>query len=148
MNKLLFPLALGLVLGLPTKVFAHAVQTNFVMTSDLELQSVFSTGEPFQQAEVKVFAPNNPNEPWLQGTTDEKGNFSFKPDPSIPGNWEVQIGEGGHADYLTVPVTEQGVDEKQISDSDPLPAWLVLAAGVSTIGTCGGVVWTLNRRRR
>lgn len=115
MKKILFPLAALTVLALPTSALGHSVETNYVFNDQLELQSLFSTGEPLQGATVQVFSPENPEQPWLEGKTDAEGRFAFEPDTQIPGNWEVMIRDQGHGDILTVPVDEQGVDVNLIS---------------------------------
>lgn len=116
-RKLLAPLVLLAIVGLAPRSLAHMVESNYILTDQLEFTSTFSTGEPFASAPVKVYAPNNREKPWLEAKTDANGKFAFKPDPNIPGNWEVQIGEGGHFDSYTVPVAAQGVQLDQIVDA-------------------------------
>jgi nickel transport protein len=115
MQKFFLPLATLAVLASSTPALGHAVETRYVFDDKLELQSLFSNGEPFQDATVQIFSPDNPEEPWLEGKTDAEGKFSFAPDTQLPGNWEVMIKEKGHGDILTVPVDEQGVDVTLIS---------------------------------
>ena len=55
-------------------------------------------------AQVTVYAPDEPSTPWTKGTTDEEGRFSFVPDPSQPGNWEVRVRQAGHGDIISIPV--------------------------------------------
>lgn len=116
-SKLLMPLLLLAALGLPSRVLAHAMQTNYVLedANNVQFTAVFSTGEPLKNAKVKIYAPNNPSQPLMESQTDEKGQFTFKPDQNIPGEWEVSIGEAGHQDILTVPVTQKGVNLNDIS---------------------------------
>lgn len=116
MKKLIFtlPLLLG-VLGMQSKSIAHTMFTNYLLNDELEFQSTYSTDEVAANAEVYVYAPNNFDEPWLEARTDEEGRFSFLPDTSIPGDWEVQIIDEGHGEVLIVPVTEDGVDYENIS---------------------------------
>ncbi len=138
-------LALG-ILGLPARVLAHAVETNYFLSSDesLELQSVYSNGEPMAGAEVNIYAPGA-SEPWKTIQTDEEGKFSFQPDHARQGEWEVEImQDGGHGDALTVPVSNQGVDVDSISQIDvsdadyaSLPQALLGAIAASGILTAG-----------
>ena len=140
MNKL--RLATGLMLlalAMPTKVLAHAIETNYLLLlSKLEFQSTFSTGEPVQGAEVKVFAPNDMSQPWKTIITDEEGRFAFVPDPAILGNWEVEIKQEGHEDYWTVPVGSNGIKEDQISQEHQLDLHL---AGFGKAGSCQLLTW-------
>lgn len=153
MNKtlLLLPVLLG-ILATPAKTLAHAMETNFQFLDKLEFQSVYSSGEPAKKAKVIVYAPNNPDEPWMVGETDEQGKFSFLPDKSIPGDWEVEFEQEGHGDILTVPVNEKGVDVDNISQVhstdihygatplNPLQS-ILITAGV-------GATWFLALRKR
>ena len=119
MNKVLFASLILLAgLGIPSKVLAHAVETNYLLSSDLEIKSNYSTGEPLEKAEVVIYAPNNPSEPWMVGNMDEQGRFSFMPDLSIPGDWEVQINQEGHEDFLTIPVKDKKIEVDEISKVD------------------------------
>lgn len=123
-KPLLFGLLLSLALLLfPANAFAHAVETNYRLVSDaLEVQSVFSTGEAFQNAEITVYSPEDPEKPWFKGKTDENGKFVFKPDPAMRGQWAIEIGEGSHWDRLDIPVSDRGIDMESITLSpDPAP---------------------------
>ena len=117
MKKFLLPLAALALLSTPQKAFGHAVETNFLFEDELQIQTLFSTGEPLTDAKVQIFSPDNPEKPWLEGTTDAEGRFAFEPDTQLPGNWEIIIQEKGHGDILTVPVDAQGVDVNLISDA-------------------------------
>lgn len=115
---LLFGLAIA-----PKAVFAHAVETNYQMIADsLEIQSTFGTEEVFPNAPIVVYSPDNPTEPWLEGTTDAEGKFVFNPDPSIAGEWSIEIGEDSHWDRLTIPVDDRGIDLDEIGRLDEPPA--------------------------
>ncbi|MCM1984101.1 hypothetical protein [Lyngbya confervoides] len=112
------PLTLLSVLTLASgQALAHSVQTDYLLSpeSELSLDVTFSTGEPLQEAPVKVYAPNNPEKPWLEGTTDASGKFTFLPDSALAGDWTVEIGEYDHADILTVPVNQGGIQINDIS---------------------------------
>ena len=148
-QQLLLPLAVLTALAIPGRALAHSVETNYLQLDKmLEFETVFSTGEPLQAASVKIYAPGNSNEPWFEGETDEDGKFAFEPDSSMPGEWEVFIKEKGHADILTVPVTETGVDVEQISDL-PGVHMHYLAAPLGFIGmVIGGSRFAWSRRRK
>jgi nickel transport protein len=151
MKRLLVAAVLGCsLLGFPAQALAHQVETFYFVQDELEFQSTFSSGEPFAGATVEIYAPNNLDEPWLTLTTDEEGRFSFLPDESIQGNWEVSIEQEGHADYWTVPVGEQGIEYDNIVlesaedvhyasfDKGMIPAILALGSGM---------VWLTYRNR-
>ncbi|NET36506.1 MAG: DUF4198 domain-containing protein [Cyanothece sp. SIO1E1] len=151
--RLLMPLMLLTLLGLPTKALAHAVETNYLLGGNkLEFQSGFRTGEALAGATVKVYAPNNSTEPWMEGVTDEEGRFSFIPDASLQGDWKIKIGQGGHSDIWTVPVGADGIEADYISEGpkDDIhyaapPLFLVGATAV--VGGIGVVLSIYQRKR-
>ncbi len=112
-------LTLALIFGLaiaPSIALAHQVETNYQLKSDtLEIQSVFSTGEAFESAQIIVYSPQNPDQPWLEAKTDQNGEFMFNPDPAIAGDWKVEIGEDSHWDRLIIPVTEGEIKIDEIA---------------------------------
>ncbi|MCU0524122.1 MAG: carboxypeptidase-like regulatory domain-containing protein [Elainella sp. Prado103] len=87
-------------------VLAHGVAIEYQPTSAYEIRATFDTGEPMANAQVAVYAPTEPTQPWLTGTTDAEGRFVFS--PSTSGNWEVQIRQAGHGDVLVIPVQPTG----------------------------------------
>ncbi len=111
---LALPVLLGVV-AMPSHTLAHTMFTNYLLNDTLDFQSTYSTDEAAKNAEVYVYAPDDLEEPWLETRTDEEGRFSFLPDTSIPGDWEVQIIDEGHGEVIIVPVTEEGVDFENIS---------------------------------
>ncbi len=117
-----FIFGLVLFLGLmahPGNAFAHALETNYHMISDaLEVQGVFSTGELFEGAPIVVYSPQDQTHPWLEGVTNKDGKFDFQPDPTIAGDWSIEIGEGQHWDQLYVPVNDRGIEFEAISFLD------------------------------
>jgi nickel transport protein len=110
---------IALILGLslfPSIASAHQIEVNYQLKSNaLEIQSVFSTGEVFDAAKVVVYSPENPDQPWLETTTDQNGEFLFQPDPSITGNWAVEIGEDSHWDRLIIPVKQETIEVQKIA---------------------------------
>ncbi|MEM9771968.1 MAG: hypothetical protein AAF889_10320, partial [Cyanobacteria bacterium P01_D01_bin.73] len=87
-------------------------------TNTLEIQSTFSEIESFPNAPVVVYSPENPDQPWMTGTTDEDGRFAFQPEPGVTGIWSVEIGEDSHWDQLDIPVGDRGIELDQISQGD------------------------------
>ncbi|MFH7241907.1 MAG: carboxypeptidase regulatory-like domain-containing protein [Spirulina sp.] len=92
----------GLVTVAPA--FAHGAKIEYQPINGIEIQARYDSGEPMSAAQVNVYAPDNPSEPWQTGTTDSEGRFVFTPDPSRPGNWEVMVRQAGHGDVLAIPV--------------------------------------------
>jgi nickel transport protein len=153
MKRLIVALVLCLALfGFPTQALAHQVETFYFMKDQLEFQSTFSNGEPFVGATVEIYAPNNPDEPWMTTTTDEEGRFAFLPDESIPGEWEISIEdeEQTHADYWTVPVGSQGIIFDGIVLDGTRDNHYVAASSMAPLLTTIGasLIWLVARKRR
>ncbi|MEL6813322.1 MAG: hypothetical protein AAFP03_00750 [Cyanobacteria bacterium J06598_3] len=153
---------------IPGRALAHQVQTNYILNgqseatatspllaapqadagASLELRSTFGNGQPLKGASVTVYSPEQPNRVWQKGLTDSEGRYTFKPDESITGEWEVNIKRDGHQDIISVPVTETGIDSELIAQgkgqngeiqdihyaSSPLMALGSLAIAAASIG--------------
>ena len=121
----LVPLAaVGAVSGSVRPAHAHNVETNYILSSqnELEIQVMFSNGEPFESAPVKIYSPDDFETPILEGSTDEDGRFAFAADTEAEaGEWKMKIGELGHGDILLVPVDEEGIDIDQVSSGTTTP---------------------------
>lgn len=155
MKRLLVALVMCLALvGFPAQARAHQVETFYTLDNQLEFQSLFSSGEPFAGAKVTIHAPNNPDAAWMTTTTDGEGRFSFLPDESIPGDWEVAIEDAdnlSHADYWTVPVGDKGIVYDSISlDSTEDVHYRAATALMPLVVSVGGALAWLGftRRRR
>ncbi|WP_225894664.1 carboxypeptidase-like regulatory domain-containing protein [Leptolyngbya sp. O-77] len=101
----LLAIATGFVIThLSTPAHAHGVDITYQETQAIALEARYDGGQPMSGAQVAVFSPADPQTPWLRGTADESGRFLFAPDPSQPGNWEVQVRQAGHGEILVIPV--------------------------------------------
>jgi nickel transport protein len=93
-------------LALPTEVSAHGVNIEYTSDVTIEIIARYDTGTPMAEAQVAVYAPDEPSTPWLTGVCDEEGRFSFTPDTSRPGIWDVQVRLAGHGGMIHIPVGE------------------------------------------
>ena len=105
MRQILLPIFIFATLSLPTKILAHGTKISYENTEAIVIKAAYNTGEPMGKAQISVYAPDNPSQPWLTGTTDEKGRFLFQPDSTKSGNWEVKVRHLGHGGVVRVPVT-------------------------------------------
>ena len=101
---LILPLFLGSSLVAIDQANAHGALIEYKTTKAIEIQSRYDTGEPLANAQVTIYAPDNPNTPWQTGMTDEKGKFVFTPDTNIAGYWEVKVRQAGHGGLVSIPV--------------------------------------------
>jgi len=146
--KLALVLALGLAgYGLP--VLAHGVVLEHRRVSSVEVLAQFETGEPMANAQVLVYSPEDPNEAWQQGTTDDQGRFSFVPDADQPGSWEVMVRQAGHGAIATIPVSAEagaaGGDEAVPAATAPAARSAIApSTNLSPVQrgiTVGSVIW-------
>ncbi len=103
-------------IGWVTPVLAHGAHIEYQPTESIQIQARYDSGEPMKEAQVIVYAPDNPSEPWTQGTTDDQGRFVFAPDATQPGNWEVAVRQAGHGDIVAIPV---GAEASTVAENDP-----------------------------
>lgn len=152
LRQTLLMLAAAGVVTMPTQAMAHQVQTDYILNQatesqaneTLEIRATLGTNEPLKGAKVTVYAPDQSFRPYATGVTDKQGRFSFQPNESITGDWEVKIDRAGHGDVLLVPVTEDGIDADAVAQgvetedmhyaSSPLMAVGSLAVAAACIG--------------
>ena len=105
--KLLFGLVVVLVMiGWPLVAHAHGVSIEYTSNVEVEVVARYDTGGPMAGAQVVVYAPDDPGTPWLTGTCDDDGRFTFTPDSSKLGTWDVQVRLAGHGGMIHIPVGE------------------------------------------
>lgn len=105
--SLIFLLALALMLGLSSVAYAHGVVINYTVneeTGELEFEAMFDNGEVLANAQVTIYAPDDPATPWLTAKADENGRFAFAPDQV--GRWDVQFRVAGHGDIIHINIEE------------------------------------------
>lgn len=127
---------LVLALLLPAPALAHGV--NIQYSSDIEITIVarYDSGEPMSGAQVAVYAPDDPTTPWLTGVCDDEGRFSFTPDASKPGTWDVQVRLAGHGGMVHIPVGEGAAASGGIGGYSYLQLGLMAACVIwGSIGT-------------
>ena len=81
------------------------------------VQFATSDGKPMANAEVRVFAPGEPNRPALTGRTDNEGKFEFGADRD--GFWSAEARSGGEVARASMRVGGEQQKEEPLS-----PFWL------------------------
>jgi nickel transport protein len=97
---------LALSLLWPTEVLAHGVSIQYTSNVEIVIVAEYDTGTSMAGAQVVVYAPDAPATPLLTGVCDDRGRFSFTPDASKPGTWDVQVRLAGHGGIIHIPVGE------------------------------------------
>lgn len=121
MTRLYFLLTLLALMLIPERALAHGVNIEYKETSAITIQAKYDDGTPMANAQVIVYAPSDLATPWLKGTTDDLGSFTFVPDnkPQNIGNWDVKVRQSGHGDITSIPITDgklaKVVDNRSLS---------------------------------
>jgi len=95
-------------------------------------------------AQVTVYAPDDPSTPWLTGICDDEGCFSFIPDTSKPGTWDIQVRQAGHGDIVHIPIGEGSAATGSTGGYTVLQ--IVLMAICVVWGSVGTTLYFLRRR--
>ncbi|MEL6128577.1 MAG: carboxypeptidase-like regulatory domain-containing protein [Cyanobacteria bacterium J06627_3] len=104
------------------------------VTQNFSIEANYSSGEPMAMAQVAVYSPENPDQPWTTGQTNQEGEFEFSPDTA--GNWDVVIRQAGHGTTVSVPVDMAQAQSGAASESgSPLQRWA--SAGAALWGLVG-----------
>ncbi|MCW6036551.1 carboxypeptidase-like regulatory domain-containing protein [Spirulina subsalsa FACHB-351] len=119
--KYLIPLLFLTSGSIISPVLAHGSRVEYRTTEAITLKASYDNGEMMKNAQVTIYAPNDPQTPWLQATTDEKGEFVFTPDPSIPGNWEVTVRQAGHGNIVSIPVGDSTTEAGETPEGETPP---------------------------
>jgi nickel transport protein len=148
--------ALLLALGSSASTaLAHGVTVTYETHSALvvTLRAAFETGEPMAGGQVTIYTPDDPATPWQSGVCDEQGRYTFVPDPTIPGTWEVQVRQAGHGDiiYIEVAPPEEGTAASAAlvagsSGTAHTPLQLVVLGGAVVWGCIGTALFFARRR--
>ncbi|MGK7930153.1 MAG: carboxypeptidase regulatory-like domain-containing protein [Microcystaceae cyanobacterium] len=123
-------------LGKINPIGAHGANINYKMTKAIQIEALYADGKPMKAAQVVVYAPNDPTTPWLQGTTNQAGQFTFTPDVTQTGNWDVKVRQAGHGDIISIPLTTDNTSSIQLQNSSqntgytPLQKVVMAATGV------------------
>jgi nickel transport protein len=137
-----------LILNSPMIAYAHGVVAGYSKQTGIVISANYDTGHPMSEAQVSVFAPDNPAKPWLTSTLDKNGRFSFVPDASLPGTWSVQVRQLGHGAMIHIPMSENGIQESASGPANlSLLQRLVMAVCV-VWGSVGTALYFSRKRKK
>jgi nickel transport protein len=132
------------LLVLPTSALAHGVNIEYSSDVEITIVAKYDTGSPMAGAQVAVYAPDDPTTPWLTGVCDDEGVFSFTPDTSKPGTWDVQVRLAGHGGIIHIPVGEGAASSGGLGGY----SWLQIAIMAACVfwGSVGTALYFRRRR--
>jgi nickel transport protein len=133
-------LVVGLLLALVGGTMPAAAVDLFAR-HQVTVQLATGDGKPMANAEVRVFAPGEPNRPVLTGHTDSDGKFQFGADRD--GMWSVEAHANDEIARATVRVGGRKEQTEPLS-----PFWLIGGLGVLlVIAVCYRILRARLRRR-
>ena len=108
----------------------------------IDLDVYFSGGTPAQNAHVTVYKPDGTI--YLEGETNDKGEFSFEP-TVMQGEWKVVAEHSGHR-------AEVSIGEESEGGTSETPLYITVTAGLGyLIGLSGAAAgymgWKARRKR-
>ncbi len=151
-------LAVVALLGPSAPAHGHAIESSLErlsgLTDQLVLDSRFGSGEPADDAVVRLVPPGGT--PIEVGRTDASGQLRFRLPRGATAAWEVQVDKGpGHRDYLELPGPAASAQPGQAALPSAAPNSSLGLVGLTAIaGTLGGGVlsgtfaWRRRRRRQ
>ena len=151
LNKnLVNTMILGFLLLTPIKTLAHGSNIQYRTTQSIEIKATFDNGEAMKNAQVVIYAPDNPSTPWLKGVTNEEGIFVFTPDTSKKGNWDVKVRQAGHGDIVSIALDEQTqvTNFQTINNNNSSETLLqkIIVAGIGVWGCVGTALFFIQKK--
>ncbi len=128
--------------------FGHGAFMDVSGVRAVEIHARYDTGAPMADAQVLVYAPDNPAEPWLRAVADSEGRFVFVPDDR-PGRWAIQARQAGHGAMNYFTLEDEGGASVAVTASasgqiDLLQRTVMIA---SVVWGCIGTALYFRRRR-
>ncbi|KUK41295.1 MAG: hypothetical protein XD69_0653 [Clostridia bacterium 62_21] len=143
-QKLFVALAVSFILvAIPVTAFAHGARITYQTRTAIEITAAYDTGEPMEGAQVTIYAPDDPSTPCFTGVCDENGRFTFTPDLSKPGTWDVQVRHAGHGGIIHIPVGEETAAQ---GGTCYTPLQIVLMAACVVWGLVGTALFFARRK--
>ena len=119
------------------------IHLNVVDNNQIEVNAVFDTGEPMSEAQIIVYAADDPERAWHTGTADSNGTYLFPVDTTISGDWAMTIRTAGHGELLHFNVNNRGVIS--IGLNAGRPGWQTAVSALLVVGLLGGVAYFFNQ---
>ena len=130
----------GLLLAIAPVVWAHGTMIDVTADGNtVQVTALFETNEPMADAQIIVYAPDNPRDPWHTGVADANGSYQFDLDSTRTGEWAVTIRTAGHGEIVYLNVARDGTIS--VAQNGERSTWrTILLAGVVVLAF-GGIAY-------
>jgi nickel transport protein len=145
LKQVIFGVIFTLSLVIPVKTLAHGTKIEYRQTNAIQIQAKYDDGQPMKNAQVVIYAPNNPSEAWLTDTTDDQGYYVFIPDSSQSGNWNIKVRQAGHGDMITIALEQDQIYNNHVQHNDLTILQKVLMSGMTVWGMVGTALFFKQR---
>ncbi|MEM7335068.1 MAG: hypothetical protein AAF490_23525 [Chloroflexota bacterium] len=136
-------------LGVSTSsILAHGTDIRLTVAENdqVQINAIFDTGEPMSEAQIIVYAANDPQTAWHNGVADMNGTYFFPVDTSIAGDWAITVRTAGHGELLHFTVSERGVISTGAETARP--AWQTTVGALFVVIMLGGVAYFYSRPKQ
>lgn len=145
-TRLIMALAASAMLA--GQALAHGAVLEARTAQAIAVEAYYDSGEPMIEAQVSVFSPDNPQQPWLRGVTDDQGRFVFVPGDAT-GRWTVQTRQAGHGSMAYVDVSASTTAASALAVAQPQQGISPMQRAIMAISITWGLIGTaLYFRRR
>ncbi len=123
------------MVNLSGTAMAHGVVFEYHSSMTYIITGNYDDGTPLSEAQVTVYAPDDPKNAWKTGSSDDEGKYFFTPDISKPGIWTIQFRKAGHGGTVNIEVGEESAVSSSSAYSSAQMAIMAIAVIWGLIGT-------------
>ncbi|HSH05704.1 MAG TPA: hypothetical protein VLL52_24520 [Anaerolineae bacterium] len=129
------------LLLLPTIAYAHGtvITLGIATPPTITINALYDTGEPMSEAQILVYAADDPRNAWHTGTADTAGNYQFDLDTNIEGQWSIAIRTAGHGEIRYLYVARNG--DITLEQPEKRPLWQTALMATIVIVALLGIAW-------
>ncbi len=111
--KKLFTFITALLFFSTANIMAHGVHVDVSLQYPVVItKSYYSANQPLKWADIKIYSPDNAEEPYQTGKTGQAGYFAFIPNRA--GDWKVIIDDlQGHRKETIITIEEGFFNEEE-----------------------------------
>lgn len=115
-------------------VLAHGTGARIVASTATVVELYYTDGEPMAYAEAKVYSPDMPDVPFVNGRADRLGRVAFAADRE--GVWRIEARDNdGHGVRTDVTITGNAAIPRRDFGASPWLLWVSLFVNVFALAS-------------